>query len=159
MPLRSAIGGKGMAAETQAPWGRPVGNRPSPDPVALKVVTAVLVAPILLLLVLHVRSSWSDISGSLGELLAWTAALALLNVLEIPSWNGLALTPDIPLGVALSLLFPPLTAGLAALVGSLDREELMGRKSLVRAVFNRGNQAVGITLASLAAHMLTSDPS
>jgi signal transduction histidine kinase len=88
--------------------------------------------------------------GPWWELLAWVAALVVLNMLEIPAWRGHSLAPTEPIALATCVLFPPATAALMALLGSSGRREFSGRSELIRSISNRGQIAAGILIASIA---------
>ena len=88
--------------------------------------------------------------GSVLDLVFWIGALATLNLFDLRSWGGRALSPDVPIIVAIALLFPPATAGLIGFLGATDRREFLPGANVTRFVFNRTQCAILTSLPALA---------
>lgn len=110
--------------------------------------------PVLAFIVLGGMAQAELLMSDWDILLVWAVALAALSLIEIEGWGGLSLTPNLPLIVAIAVLFPPPVAGLVCLAGYLDRAEFSRRTSLPSAMFNRSQEALAAILASMAAHHL-----
>ena len=97
---------------------------------------------------------WPTIRASWPELLAWTAALAILNLLDVATESGANVTPALPLLVAISVAFPPGAAGAAAFLGGLDRREVRRSIAPVPSLFNRSQVALTTMTSSFVVHPL-----
>jgi signal transduction histidine kinase len=113
--------------------------------------TLLLALPVATYVALGGYESRTSLQTSWEELTVWTLAFALLNVFDLPAWRGRTLAPDVPVLLAIGLTFPPATAGLIALVGTVDRREFAGRLTLTKSIFNRTQGAIlAIVPASVA---------
>lgn len=65
---------------------------------------------------------------------------------------------DMPMLIAVAILYPPATATLVALVASLDVRELRGKVSITRALFNRSQIALLVLIAGWLFHRLAGSP-
>jgi signal transduction histidine kinase len=98
------------------------------------------------------------IDTELADLVAWTLIVVLVNL--FPVWlRESTFTMDMPILLAVALVYPPEVAALVALVGSLDIRELFGRVSVTRAVFNRSQITSLVLVAGWLFHWLTQDSS
>src|SRR5947207_4185433 len=70
-------------------------------------------------------------------LLAWAAAIALVDLLPVPVWGSATVGMDLPLSVAPAILYPAPVAGTVAMVGAFDPRQLKGEIRVSRALFNR----------------------
>ena len=68
------------------------------------------------------------------ELVVSTAAFALLSVFDLQTTGGRTLSPDVPLLLAICLMFQPAVAGVIVFVGSLDRREFAGTLTMAGAL-------------------------
>jgi signal transduction histidine kinase len=87
---------------------------------------------------------------SLIELGTWVAVVVLAGLLPVSTGEGLFLCVDLPLLLAVAFLHGPLVSGLIALAGTTDFDEIRGRVSILRSLFNRSQVALSITAAGLA---------
>jgi signal transduction histidine kinase len=94
------------------------------------------------------------LKASWEQLLVATAAFALLSVFDLQSIGGRTLSPDVPLLIAICLMFQPAVAGIVVLVGSLDPREFTGNVSLTRSLFNRIQGATLALVTSYVAHAM-----
>jgi signal transduction histidine kinase len=95
------------------------------------------------------------LSAAWAELLFWTVLIVLVNLLPL-NLGEITLTLDMPILLAIALLYPPAVATLLALVAALDIRELEGRVPLLRAIFNRLQVATCVLVASAVFHALSS---
>ncbi len=94
---------------------------------------------------------WPTIRASWPELLAWTAALAILNLLDVATESGFRVAPALPIIVATAVVFPAGVSGIVTFIGGLDPRELRGAVSPATALFNRSQVSLSSMLAATAA--------
>ena len=82
------------------------------------------------------------------ELLFWVALIVFINLIHI-DLEPLQFTLDMPVLLAVALLYPPSVAALVAFVASLDVREFRGAVTISRAAFNRSQIAISVLLAGL----------
>src|SRR5690242_7390558 len=160
----------GVEAETvsdDSSWRRSAGRRPSGQAMsgartktgprsvlgAATVFQACVVVPtVALLVVLVVRQDgpWKV------DLLIWTAVVAVVELIQVPAWQGLQVSIAFPILLAVGLTHPPALAALVAFVGSFDPREFKREISPLRALFNRSQVALAVLAASATFHALTS---
>jgi signal transduction histidine kinase len=97
----------------------------------------------------------SGFEESWGELLFLAVVILLVNFLHV-DLRPMQFTLDLPLLVAVGLLYPPPLAAVVAFLGSADVREFRGRISLSRALYNRSQIALSLFLASAAYHAVAS---
>jgi len=96
--------------------------------------------------VIHHRA---ELHSSVLGILMWVASLALLNMFELSSSSGLRLFPDVPVLVAIAVVFPPAIAGLIAFLGSADRREFVRPNAPNRLLCNRTMTAIEVIIPSV----------
>jgi signal transduction histidine kinase len=84
--------------------------------------------------------------------LAWAAAIALVDLLPVPVWGSATVGMDLPLSVAVAVLYPAPVAGLIATVGAFDPRELSRHIPLSRALFNRAQIGLSTMIVGLVFH-------
>src|SRR5215831_3168228 len=82
------------------------------------ILTWLLAAPVAAYIAWGVLRDLPRPPGTVVELIVWVGALALLNMFELQSWGGRALSPDVPVVIAIALTFHPTTAGLIGWLGA-----------------------------------------
>lgn len=92
-----------------------------------------------------------SLSAYWRELLFWGGLVVLVNLIHV-DLEPLQFTLDIPLLLALALLYPPPVAASVALVASVDVREFRRTVSLSRAVFNRCQVALSVLAAGTVFH-------
>jgi signal transduction histidine kinase len=92
-----------------------------------------------------------SLSANWRELLFWGGLVVLINLIHV-DMEPLQFTLDMPLLLALALLYPPPVAACVALVSSIDVREFRRTVSLSRAVFNRCQVALSVLAASAVFH-------
>jgi signal transduction histidine kinase len=101
------------------------------------LLEAAVVAADLIILAMGVVRGAVPFGQSGGSLLAWTALVALSQVVPLAASANLSWSLDLPLLLGLGLVFGPVTAGLVAVVGTVDPREFGGQITFGRACFNR----------------------
>jgi signal transduction histidine kinase len=130
--------------------------RSTGEPLLGKIATAILAIGLGWYLTLHWRTVVGAIEKEWGELLFWTALIVVMNLFPVRLAETLV-TLDMPLFLALALLYPPPVATLVGIVAALDVRELERRVTLVRAIFNRAQIGLCVLLASTAFHSVAGD--
>jgi diguanylate cyclase (GGDEF)-like protein len=96
--------------------------------------------------------------GSLFDrpmLLLWVAAIALVDLLPVPTGSNLHFSLSFPLQMAVALIYPPPVAALAAFLGTSDHRELRKELPVLKALFIRGQIAISVLVESLVFHQFT----
>lgn len=89
-------------------------------------------------------------------LVFWGAILVLVSLFPV-HLAELTLTLDMPILVALVVLYPPDVAAAVALVAGVDVREFSGAIGLTRAVFNRAQIAISVFVSGAAFGSITTD--
>lgn len=122
------------------------------DPARTRVFHVLVTAPglsaIIVLAILQGEAALA-IEGGLAGMIFWTAVIAVVELLPVPTWRGLRVSVDFPLVIAAAVLYPPGPAGLMLLLGASDPRELRREVPLLRALFNRTQVALATLGASL----------
>jgi signal transduction histidine kinase len=95
-------------------------------------------------LVIGIKEEWD-------QLLYWALVILLVNLLHF-ELGPMQFTFDLPLLVAVGLIYSAPVASLVAFVGSVDVREFRGRIGLDRALYNRSQIALCVLLASMGYH-------
>jgi signal transduction histidine kinase len=117
---------------------------------------AVVVPTVLLLAWQFAATGAAELSESsvfLGALF-WTVTIGLVELLPVPTWKSLQVGAGFPLYTAVAFTYPPVVAGLVALLGSSDPREIKRQVHPLRAVFNRTQLALSLFFASSVFHLL-----
>jgi signal transduction histidine kinase len=92
------------------------------------------------------------------DFIPWVLAVALAGALPIRTENGVSLAFDLPVLLAAGYVLGPAPAGLAALLGTVDLDEIRGRGSLWLSLYNRAQTALAAMAAALVFHALGAAP-
>lgn len=147
------------AATTGAAIGRQLPRQPSwpkPEPLYLKVVEwggFVLVGGFL---TVEASRTLITLGSDSFNLLGWLIAVAVTDLLYVPLW-GTTLAMSLPILLAAAMLFPPVVAGLLALVGTTDMREIRRQVSVGRSLFNRTQIALSVLAGSWIFHVAGGD--
>jgi signal transduction histidine kinase len=90
------------------------------------------------------------------SLLFWMAALAVVALMPVQVWGGVQLSLDLPIHLAVAILYPPSVAALIALVGEFDNRELNRTMPPLKGLFLRCQIALAVYLSGLAFHAMAS---
>ena len=118
------------------------------------LLTVMLAVPVVSLLAVGSFQNRGVLKASWQELVVATAAFALLSVFDLQAIGGRTLSPDVPLLLAICLMFQPAVAAVVVLVGSLDPREFTGNVTLTRSLFNRTQGAILALATSYVAHRM-----
>jgi diguanylate cyclase (GGDEF)-like protein len=88
-------------------------------------------------------------------LILWVAAIAVVDLLPVPTGMGLRFSLSFPLQLAVALIYPPAVAATVALLGTSDPRELRRELPLLKALFIRGQIAVSVIGESFLFHHFT----
>jgi signal transduction histidine kinase len=132
--------------------GRSLHRRERPQFVLL---TAALGVPATSLVAIGIYQNRGTLQASWQELVVATVAFALLSVFDLQAVDGRTLSPDVPLLLAICLMFQPAVAGVVVLVGALDPREFRGGVTLTRSMFNRVQGAILALVTSYVAHLMS----
>jgi signal transduction histidine kinase len=88
------------------------------------------------------------------DILLWTIALAVTELLPVPVTQVLRLSLSFPILLGVGILYPPLVVACIALVGEFDPREIKREIPFLTALFNRSQLAVSFGLGSVVFHAL-----
>jgi signal transduction histidine kinase len=88
------------------------------------------------------------------ETVFWVLILAAVELFPVPGAQGLQLSLGFPIRLAIVILFPPATAAAIAFLGTFDRRELRGERTLLAAIFDRSQIAISALCGGLLFHTL-----
>ncbi|MEP7060669.1 MAG: hypothetical protein ABI828_08050, partial [Actinomycetota bacterium] len=86
------------------------------------------------------------------ELLTWIAAIAIVDLLPVPTQVQESFSLGFPLELAVAILYPAPVAAAVALLGSSDPRELHLSVPPTRALFNRAQVAAAVMVESYLFH-------
>jgi len=117
---------------------------------ATDVYQVVIVMPVMLLLTRELLMHAHDYVDP--KLLLWIVAIAAVDVMPVPAWNGLHMLLTFPIRLSVAILYPPYVAAAVAFVGSLDPREIKRSIPVLRALFNRSQIALTVLAESYVFH-------
>ena len=130
---------------------------PARDRLAHRILAYSLLAFVLAFVIAKHASVSDSLNRDLAGLGIWTAMVVLVNLFPVRLKES-TFTMDMPLLIAVAILYPPETATLVALVASLDVRELRAKVSVTRALFNRSQIALLVLIAGWLFHRLAGSP-
>ncbi|HET7869061.1 MAG TPA: hypothetical protein VFM85_01920, partial [Actinomycetota bacterium] len=89
-------------------------------------------------------------------LLEWLIAIAIVDLLPVPTPIGFPFSLSFPLQLSVALIYPAPVAGLVTLLGSSDSREFRREIPLLQGVWNRSQIAWSVVIESLLFHQLGS---
>jgi signal transduction histidine kinase len=105
----------------------------------------------LLILTYALLFKWSEVASRLPQLVWWVLILSLIALLPVRRGRAL-MTADTAMLTAAAMLLTPVTAGLTAFAGSLDKDEFTGGRPWSQLLYNRSQSALSTFSASLVTH-------
>ncbi|MEO8292613.1 MAG: EAL domain-containing protein [Actinomycetota bacterium] len=90
-------------------------------------------------------------------LLVWIAAIALVDLMPVPTSVELNFSLSFPLQLAVALIYPPPVAAAIALLGTSDVRELRRELPLAKSLFIRGQIAISVLVEGLVFHRVAVD--
>ena len=88
------------------------------------------------------------------ELLAWILAIAMVDLLPVPTQVEESFSLSFPLELAVAILYPAPIAAAVALLGSSDIREVRGGVSFRLALWNRAQVAAAVVVESFLFHQV-----
>jgi diguanylate cyclase (GGDEF)-like protein len=94
--------------------------------------------------------------GQYGDplLLGWIVAIAVVDLLPVPTEIDMSFSLSFPLQLAVALIYPPPVAAAVAFLGSSDTRELHRELPLAKALFIRAQIALSVVLEGVVFHRL-----
>ena len=135
--------------------------KPASDPqrqrhlkTVLHLFEAAVYAPILCFIIAALVSRQNEFKD--WELLLWIAAIAMVDLLPVPTEVEESFSLSFPLELAVAILYAAPVAAAVALLASSDPRELRGTVSFTRALFNRAQVSVAVVVESFLFHRVAS---
>ncbi len=128
----------------------------SADPHARRLTTKVYELVVALPLVLWLLLEFVRDPLQFGDpmLLVWIAAIAVVDLMPVPTSVELNFSLSFPLQLAVALIYPPPVAAAIALLGTSDTRELNKEIPLAKSLFIRGQIAISVLLEGFVFHRL-----
>lgn len=112
------------------------------------------VLPLIAWLLVSFHTTPAEIQDPL--LLEWIVAIAIVDLLPVPTSVGLPFSLSFPLQLSVALIYPAPVAGAITLLGCSDQRELRREIRFGRTVWNRAQFAWSVVIESIAFHHLAS---
>lgn len=112
---------------------------------------------VLVALLAQLPSALKDSDVEVSTLLVWVAVAAIGDLMAVQVWDDLWLSMSLPVTLAAAMVLVPPLAGLVAFVAAVDPREFRREISLAHDLFNRGQVALSVLLASITFHALGGD--
>ncbi len=138
-----------MSVETDAELGTSAEGQFPVDDRARRRANLLQLLAVVLVLTWLAFEAWRVPKGSFNlAALFFVAAAAIVDLIPVPAWGGMALSLSFPILLGVAMLYPPATAGLIALIGYADPREFRREIPVLRALWNRSQMAASIILGS-----------
>src|SRR6266545_7474846 len=135
----------------------PIDERPSRDPIGLRIYEAIVAVPVIVAAVWIVASDVSRFANI--ALLYWVGVISIVELLPVQGWRDLNMTLAEPLLWGFALIAPARVAFVVAFVAAADPREFRREIGVGRALFNRAQLAVSILVCSVLFRELGGDTS
>ncbi|MBA3689964.1 MAG: EAL domain-containing protein [Actinobacteria bacterium] len=89
--------------------------------------------------------------------LVWIAAIAVVDLMPVPTSLELNFSLSFPLQLAVALIYPPPVAAAIALLGTSDKRELRRELPLAKSLFIRAQIALSVLVEGLVFHRIAVD--
>jgi len=142
-----------MSAEAAVQVWHRRGDR-SARTASIRIYELGVILPLLAWLTWAFLRSPAQISDPL--LLEWVVAIAIVDLLPIPTTVGLPFSLSFPLQLSVALIYPAPVAGALALLGSSDWREFRREIPFAQGVWNRCQIAWSVVIESVLFHQLAS---
>ena len=90
-------------------------------------------------------------------LLVWIVAIAVVDLMPVPTSVELNFSLSFPLQLAVALIYPPPVAAAIALLGTSDTRELSKELPLAKSLFIRGQIAISVLVEGFVFHRIAGD--
>jgi diguanylate cyclase (GGDEF)-like protein len=121
---------------------------------AIRLYEAAVILPLLAWLAWSFARTPAEISSPL--LLEWIIAIAIVDMLPVPTPVGFPFSLSFPLQLSVALLYPAPVAGAIALFGSSDIREFRRQIPFLQGTWNRSQIAWSVVVESMLFHQLGS---
>ncbi len=131
----------------------------SADPRARRPITRVYELFVALPLVLWLIVEFVRDPLQFGDpmLLVWIVAIAVVDLMPVPTSVELNFSLSFPLQLAVALIYPPPVAAAIALLGTSDTRELTKELPLAKSLFIRGQIAISVLVEGFVFHRIAGD--
>jgi hypothetical protein len=137
---------------TDQPEPQPPGSSTTRHPVAMWLYKLATIVPLLVFIGTEAhRHSGEFLGGRFAGplLLEWIVAIAVVDLLPIPSAVGFPFSLSFPLQLSVALIYPTPVAAAVAFVGASDWRELRREIPLSQSVWNRAQLGWSVVAESL----------
>ncbi len=135
----------------------PRSTSPRSGPLRLKILEWTIFALTGSLLTLLAPRTLGSMGPELPDLAAWLALVLVTDLLPV-TLGSVTLALSLPILLAAGMVFPPVAAGLIALIGSSDLREIRREISIGHGLYNRSQIALSVMAASWMFHGMHGDP-
>ena len=94
----------------------------------------------------------SSLAPLLPLMAIWAAVVAVADLLPVQLWGEVSFSVSLPVTLSAGMLLGPLPAALVCAAGALDPRELRREVSFAKALYNRGQVAASVWIASVVFH-------
>lgn len=130
---------------------------PTSEPLRLKILEWTIFALVCCLLVALAPQTLGSIRAELPSLAAWVALVVITDLLPVTA-GSYTIALSFPILLAAGMVYPAVTAGLIAFIGSSDLREIHREISVGHGLYNRSQIALSVMAASLSFHWMHGDP-
>jgi diguanylate cyclase (GGDEF)-like protein len=127
---------------------------PPPRTTRILLYELAVILPLLAWLGWSFTRTPAEVSDPL--LLEWIIAIAIVDMLPVPTPVGFPFSLSFPLQLSVALIYPAPVAGAVALLGSSDAREFRREIPFLQGVWNRSQIAWSVVIESLLFHQLGS---
>jgi diguanylate cyclase (GGDEF)-like protein len=129
------------------------------DPRERRTKTRIYELAVALPLVLWLLAEFVGDPLQFGDpmLLVWIVAIAVVDLMPVPTSVELNFSLSFPLQLAVALIYPPPVATAIALLGTSDTRELNKELPLPKSLFIRAQIAISVLVEGFAFHQLAGD--
>ncbi len=123
----------------------------------LAVIVASAVTGLAALALFHGRTEVLEVLATAPlELLLWIAIVVVVNLFPV-NFGEMRLCLDMPVLMAVALIYDPATSAFVAAIAAVDRRELRAKIALSHALFNRAQVSLSAYMASAVFHTVAGD--
>jgi signal transduction histidine kinase len=123
----------------------------SREPVSANLLSLFLSAGVVVISLANGESLLREFRFAWPELLFWALLIVVVNLLPLDV-GDMTVTLDMPILLAVALLYPPPVAMLVGVIAAIDVREVEGRVSFLRALFNRSQIGLCVFAGSVVFH-------
>ena len=124
------------------------------DPGSARTYYRVAAVVVATLLTTGAALQWDALRPLLPTMGVWAIVVAIADLAPVRFWGDVSFSMSLPVALAAGIVLGPMPAALVCAVGSTDPAEIKREVGLARAVYNRGQVAVSVWVASTVFHSL-----